>query len=324
MPQQTIGIPRSLLYHKYRVLWTEFLHALGHKTVLSPPSNRAILDKGIALAVDETCVPLKSYLGHVASLSGMADAVLVPRVVSLAKDEDACVKFMAAYDIVSNSLPGTRLVEYNVDVKNGFYESREMQKLARRLGASRLHAFRAYRHARRLQNEWERAKSVQQDALLDSDRSKILVVGHTYNLYDELLGKPIVDFLDKQGVEVLSSEYVDKPTARKLASNLSEDLYWTYNKEMLGAVEYYRDKVDGVIFLVTFPCGPDSLVCELCQRKLKDLPMATLILDEHQGEAGMHTRLESFVDIIKMKRAAKERESGADMRAEAAAVGSVS
>lgn len=303
----TIGIPRSLLYHKYRVLWTEFLHGLGFETVVSPPTNRGMLDRGISLAVDETCVPLKSYLGHVENVARRSDVVLVPRIVSLAPDEDACVKFMAAYDIVANSLPGTELIEYNVDVKNGKRESVEMVRMGMRLGAGPIRSMRAYRQAREKQNAWEAEKARAQEQLLASDRPKILVVGHTYNLYDELLGKPIVEFLGSQGVEVLSSEYVDKGRVKQLAANISEDLYWTYNKEMLGAVEYYRDKVDGVIFLVTFPCGPDSLVCELCQRKLKDLPMATLILDEHQGEAGLHTRLESFVDIIKMKRAEKSR-----------------
>jgi predicted nucleotide-binding protein (sugar kinase/HSP70/actin superfamily) len=43
-------------------------------------------------------------------------------------------------------------------------------------------------------------------------------------------------------------------------------------------------------------------VTELCQRKIKDIPIMTLVLDELQGEAGMKTRLESFVDIIKMKK----------------------
>ena len=63
----------------------------------------------------------------------------------------------------------------------------------------------------------------------------------------------------------------------------------------------YKDKVDGIIFLVTFPCGPDALVVNLCQNKIKR-PMITIILDELQGEAGLKTRLESFVDIIKYKK----------------------
>jgi len=59
--------------------------------------------------------------------------------------------------------------------------------------------------------------------------------------------------------------------------------------------------VDGIIFLVTFPCGPGSLANEVCQRRVKNVPVMSIILDELQGEVGLRTRLESFVDIIKMK-----------------------
>jgi predicted nucleotide-binding protein (sugar kinase/HSP70/actin superfamily) len=52
----------------------------------------------------------------------------------------------------------------------------------------------------------------------------------------------------------------------------------------------------------TFPCGPDSLVTELCLRKIKGIPMTNIILDELQGEAGLHTRIESFIDIIREKK----------------------
>jgi predicted nucleotide-binding protein (sugar kinase/HSP70/actin superfamily) len=66
--------------------------------------------------------------------------------------------------------------------------------------------------------------------------------------------------------------------------------------------------VDGIVFVVTFPCGPDSLMAELCQRRTLGVPIVTLVLDELQGEAGLRTRLESFVDIIRAKRTIAERE----------------
>jgi predicted nucleotide-binding protein (sugar kinase/HSP70/actin superfamily) len=46
-------------------------------------------------------------------------------------------------------------------------------------------------------------------------------------------------------------------------------------------------------------------VSELCQRKIKDKPFINIVLDEHNGEAGLQTRIESFIDIISMKRKAQ-------------------
>ena len=93
--------------------------------------------------------------------------------------------------------------------------------------------------------------------------------------------------------------------ARRLARRASPGLEWTNNLQLLGAAEYWRGRADGYVFIVTFPCGPDSLVTELAIRRLHDVPAITLVLDEHTGEGGLRTRLESFVDILAMQKAAK-------------------
>lgn len=298
--QATIGLPRSLLFHKYHVLWTSFFEAIGVQTVTSPPSNRAILQRGIELAVDETCVPLKVFLGHVDALRGKADYVLVPRIVTLAKDETACVKFLGAYDVARNSVPGVSLLEYNVDVKSGIFEKDEFCRIGRTFERNRRKVRRAYEHAKAKQLDHHAEIAKRQEEKLELPGLKVLVVGHGYNLYDDLLGRPIIDNLKSQDVEVLCSEFADTAKARKLAARVTTDIPWTYNKELLGALEHFRERVDGLVFLVTFPCGPDSLMTEICMRRIKGLPTITIVLDELQGEAGLKTRLESFIDLIRM------------------------
>ena len=59
--------------------------------------------------------------------------------------------------------------------------------------------------------------------------------------------------------------------------------------------------MDGVILLSAFPCGPDSMINELLTRRIKDVPILNLVLDAQSGTAGVETRLESFVDIIRFK-----------------------
>ncbi len=60
-------------------------------------------------------------------------------------------------------------------------------------------------------------------------------------------------------------------------------------------------RVDGIILLSAFPCGPDAMTNEMIIRRIKDRPILNMTLDEQTGTAGIETRLESFVDIIKMK-----------------------
>lgn len=308
---RTVGLPRALLYHKYHTLWTAFFEELGWRTVISGPTTRGTLERGVGLAIDESCLPMKVFLGHVDALRGHCDVVFIPRLESLTPDEHLCVKFMGVYDIVRNTMPDMAVIGYDVDAANAVHERSSMVALARQLGAGPLASRRAYDRARTAQRAHDRELARLQESLLETggphpDRIRILVVGHTYNLADELIGKPIITYLESLGAEVITSDAIDKPLARKLSARLSPGIKWTYNKELLGAVELYRDVVDGIVFVVTFPCGPDSLMGELCQRKLQGVPVATIVLDELQAEAGLRTRLESFVDIIAAKRHARE------------------
>ena len=47
MKKIKIGIPRAFLYYRYGVLWKSFFEKLGLNVVLSPETNREILNLGI-------------------------------------------------------------------------------------------------------------------------------------------------------------------------------------------------------------------------------------------------------------------------------------
>ena len=91
---------------------------------------------------------------------------------------------------------------------------------------------------------------------------------------------------------------MDTKNIEEESSIISEEVYWTFNKEILGAIGKYKDNVDGIILVSAFPCGPDSLINELVIRKIKDIPILNIILDEANSDTGLVTRLESFIDII--------------------------
>ena len=69
------------------------------------------------------------------------------------------------------------------------------------------------------------------------------------------------------------------------------------SKKLLNALDYYIDKVNGIILLTAFPCGNDCLVNELILRKI-NTPIVNIVVDEVNSEVGLITRLESFIDII--------------------------
>jgi len=74
----------------------------------------------------------------------------------------------------------------------------------------------------------------------------------------------------------------------------------------VGAGEHYLESgADGVIGIVTFGCGPDSLMMDMVHRqaaRLRATPFMNLTLEEHTAEGGIVTRLEAFLDMILYRR----------------------
>ena len=120
------------------------------------------------------------------------------------------------------------------------------------------------------------------------------------------MGKPVADYLKRVGAIPVRADLVDREAALKRSRELSSTCKWEISREILGGIALRRDAVDGIILLSAFPCGPDAMVNELITRRVnahrtKSLPILNLVLDGQSGTAGVETRLESFIDIIRFK-----------------------
>lgn len=294
-----IGLPRAMLYYRYKILWETFFKELGCTVITSEETNRKILKDGINFSIDESCLPTKIFMGHVYSLIGKCDYILVPRIVNFGNNNDVCVKFNALYDIVKNTFEDINILNYNINIKNGDTELKGFLKMGQTLGKSYLNSLIAYKKAKQTQLSYEKYNTkLQEKKLVNSNKMKILIVSHPYNTYDKLMGFPIIQYIKELGGLPLYANLVDKKESIKKSKEISNSLYWIFNKELIGAIKLLEHKVDGIILLTAFPCGPDSLVNELIIRKSKKTPTINIIVDELQGEAGLQTRIESFMDII--------------------------
>lgn len=308
---KTVGIPRALLYFRYHVFWETFLTGLGCKTVYSPPTNRQLLLNGINLAIDENCLPVKILLGHIDYLKDKADVILLPRIVTLAKKEESCNKFMALYDIAANIFRDVKFIGYSISERDNETHFGAYFNLGMKLCGNPIQIINAYRQAKKFYREDTIHKLKLQKHKLACKKNKltILVVSHPYVVYDKFIGQPVLNYLEKEDVNVIHSDIIEINVARQRARKLSPSLYWTESKEYVGSIDLYRKKIDGIIYLMAFPCGPDALVIELCRKKVRNIPSVVLVLDELQAEIGMITRLESFIDILRLKRKKHEEKN---------------
>ena len=300
MDKVRIGIPRSIYYYHYKDLWTYFFEALDCEVIESPSTNKQILNDGIKYTNDEMCLSLKIYMGHVNYLKDKCDYILVPRIDNYGLDNQTCTNFLSLYDIVHNTF-NIKILNYNIDVEHGNTELHGLIKIGKELGKKRFQIIKAYQYAKIKSNKILKKEILTNYSKLSSNKIKILLIGHPYNIYDDYMGKPIIKYLENLNVEIIYADKFDATVTNKLAKQLSKTLYWKYSKELIGAVKVVENQIDGLIFVSSFPCGPDSLVNELVIRKIT-LPYLNLIIDDIDSLTGIETRLESFIDILEEKK----------------------
>jgi len=329
-----VGIPRALTFYKHAAQWVTFFKELGARVVVSPGTSREILEGGIALAVDESCLPVKIFLGHVEQLiRQQVDYIFVCRQQDFSASEVLCTKLWGLPDVCRNTfrLPShTSWLELNISPSvDGITAWQAWRTTGRKLCRNPLTIRSAYRKALLVQRQyeaWLRSGKLPDEALrlacgaqsahertervaeLQPPGPAIALLGHPYLVYDTHFGRPLIELLSSLGVRMLLAEGLDHEECRTLGREVSPALYWTYNREIIGAAEQYlRQGVDGIILLEAFPCGPDALAMDYASRKLRGrAPLMRLVLDELQSLSGMQTRLESFVDVIQLRRGEAE------------------
>lgn len=296
MAKIKIGIPRGLYYYYYGTLLEKFFENLDCEVIVSPKTNKEIIDNGIKYGYSEMCMSLKNYIGHVFYLKDKVDYIVIPRIDNFGYNDQTCTNFLAIYDIINN-LFDIKILDFNIDYTRGEDETKGFIKMGAYLKFNYTTIINSYNKAK-IETMNKETRLIRENSnKLNSDNKKVLIVSHPYNIYDEYIGSPIVKMLEEKNIDIIYSDLFNKEKTNKLSKKISRNLYFKYNKEIIGSIELVKNKIDGIIFLSTFPCGPDSLANELALRKI-NLPYINIIIDDLSSLTGIETRIESFIDII--------------------------
>lgn len=310
-----VGLPRALMYYRLGAKWRAFFEALGREVRVSAPSDRAVFERGQALSVDECCLASKLYLGHVDALADEADAVFVPSFAIPGPLRSYCTKFQALPDLVTSAFS---LAERPVRVLSALLSEGGTERdergsyaaLAQSMGASRRDGERAWRAACAAQRERDASLARAQAELVAGARRLpaaerpllILLSAHPYVAHDPFVAGPVVDALRANGATVLFADEFDHARGLRRSRDFSPSLPWIVNRELVGAILELHERVDGVVLVSAFPCGPDSMTDDAIALCVKGRPLLTLTVDAQSGTAGVETRVESFVDILSYQR----------------------
>ena len=125
------------------------------------------------------------------------------------------------------------------------------------------------------------------------------------SLYDWMKHKFHVNFHRKY------LEYLSK-TNKKIGGiqmDIGGEAYWVIGEY----INWAKRGFDGFVHTYPFTCMPEITAKSIIQKwygdKIFDLPPAFFPFDEHAGEAGFVTRLESFVELLKTRKEKKKNGS---------------
>lgn len=324
-----IGVPRTLAYFFYFPFWKTFFEELGQEVIVSPPTSRDMLDKGVREAVNDACIPIKLYHGHAAYLTDKVDYIFCPRLVSVRKHGDFgtetfCPKFLGLPDMVRLAIKNLpEIIDVRVDLKQGKDELFNVcSRVGEILAQSGADIKRAYKEAIKADERFKKllyqslTPVEAMEIIFDHKQKKpqcpvtdlsIAVVGYPYVIYDAYINAGLLNMLQKEKVRVYTQDMLSDKTLNRQARNLPKSMFWYFsNRAVYGVLHFMQQKdIDGIIHITAFACGPDSVVDRLMEiesRRHNRTPYLAIAVDEHTGEAGLRTRVEAFLDMLRFRK----------------------
>ncbi len=316
-----IGIPRAMSYYNNYPFYYGFFSSLGFKIILSDKTTTKLINEGSNYVVSDTCLPIKVFVGHIINLlNKRCDKIFIPSIQSTAYKVNNCTKIRGLPEIIRNVINQSfKMIEPTLDKTNNITFKDFCYDIASQLDIfdkEKIEA--AIKEGWTIYNNFQKMTLVGvpfEEAVKSAIEGKILpkpieivrplsvvIMAHGYNLFDERISMRLINKLEKMGVKAYTGLNVSRQDAINSIQELGEIQYWANELDLTGAAAYFmlNNKVDGIIALSAFGCGPDSLMVDEIQYHAteKNMPMINLTIDEHTGEAGFVTRVEAFVDML--------------------------
>lgn len=324
--KKTIGMPRAMSYYNNYPFYYGFFTSLGYEIVLSDKTTTNIINKGSKLLVSDTCFPIKVYVGHVVNLLEKGcETIFVPSLQSVGFKINNCSKVRGLPEIIRNVInKDFKMIEPTLDKTENVGIKDFCTQIANQLDIFDVQTItnaigKAWQHYDKFISLMQ--KSYDWDTALDNTINgeiseyivktknydvSVVIMAHGYNLYDERISLNLLNKLEQMNVKAYTGLNVSENDAKTAITELGEIRYWANELELTGTAGHFllNKKVDGVIALSAFGCGPDSLMVDEIAYHCKNfnVPLIHLTIDEHTGEAGFVTRLEAFVDMLVRKK----------------------
>jgi predicted nucleotide-binding protein (sugar kinase/HSP70/actin superfamily) len=289
----------------YTELLSEAMKNIGVNLQLPPRTTDKTIQLGVRNTAEMVCFPLKPTLGNfIEALDNGADTLLM-------FDSKGQCRLRHYWKIQEFTL---RNLGYEFEMLNVNFANilGIMKKLS---GASYL----------KIVNEtlrfYRKVKTIDQEKLRwADDRPNIGIIGEIFTCCDERINYDIEKKIAKLGAKPVNTvtlsgfmkgDFLEKfhcPAQKRYFDQEAEKYFngglGGHGKENISnLLELVDKKVGGVIHLLPMSCMPETTIEPYVNAICRDsnTPLLRIPIDENTAEANLETRLETFVELIKMR-----------------------
>lgn len=305
-----ISFPR---YGKYTDLLAELLTKLGANVITPPPITKYTVELGTKYAPGDICYPFKITLGTmIESVEQGAD------IIMMVNSDGWCI--LRCYNVVQEEIMksiGYKFSMRAVNIRKPIKFFRDARRINPNL--SPLTLIREMRWFFRKVREMDEAEK---EVNKNSD-IRIGIIGEVFVCNENTVNMDIVKKLQRMGIFVDRWLCLSNNTAMLFkdmfgvsSANKYNAIAGKYfpvrigghaNENLVKLIRYAKEGYDGAIMLRPFTCTPETVIEPIVERISRDysIPVLSLSIDESTLETHFQTRIESFVDMLKMRKAAR-------------------
>jgi predicted CoA-substrate-specific enzyme activase len=310
--RKTVGINSSFNTQTIFPLFYNFFKELGFNVVLPDEADR----EGMERETTSYCYPAQLSLGLFNNLiEKNPDYYFVPAIYEMFTEESdyqrldfncSCVFVSGEPFYLKQSfkdkLKNKKILTPSLNFANGYgSQNQKFIEIANELGIYDLKSIEdAYIISINKQQEFESKLHEIGDELLDyfdenPNEFGIVLVGRPYNTFADFANKNIPRKIASFGVFAIPYDVFDY---RKYS--VSSNMFWEGGKKILKSAKIIKEHPQlFATYISNFSCGPDSMILHSFREIMGTKPSLTLELDGHTADAGINTRLEAVIDIIK-------------------------
>lgn len=307
---KTIGIPKSFLTNTLFPLYYNFFTQLGFRVVLGDNVKQV----GVEKKESAFCFPVELAHGFFQDLiDRKVDYIFLPQVLEVYnKDSNffdrTCVLLQSEpyylKTTFKDDLDNTIILSPVISFANGYENAKEkFIQTAKQLGKDKALASACYDYAADIQKEMLRefkqiGRNVIEKLESDSEKFAMVLFGRSYNSFAKEANLGIPQKFASRNIQIIPHDFIPSETFDSF-----RHMYWGLGKQILQSARFVKNhpQLFGT-YITNFSCGPDSMIITYFRDIMGNKPSLTLELDSHSADAGINTRIEAALDIIKSYR----------------------